>query len=329
MDFCLSLAFAFFSSVFCHMSIQPFSPRWVSISTSATNQMPFSRLMELCNFRALYDIAKSLEFKSICSIEMFVCICKRIADVSKWRTGGWKSLLSISYYIALHTCKYNNTELKKRNGKNRKMFGCAARTGCSVRVIAVVLFELGAFKQPTYHIHTYPLPCHAIACLANRFKLRFLELHVLKCAQTQNIRTRLCRRRFQTCVLFRFSFSLCVVIATARLPFFILCFFSASPVFRSNSRRKQKKCRHLQQTQAATNDGTAGKRNPCRWRSRIRRKKRDFFKTVNNLVYARGYIVYGICNERHSKKSYSPSKLQIHIFSLLQIVFGFIMPNTK
>lgn len=109
-----------FSSVFCHISIQPFSPRWVSISTSATNQMPFSRLMELCNFRALYDIAKSLEFKSICSIEMFVCICKRIADVSKWRTGGWKSLLSISYFIALHTCKYNNTELKKETVRTEK-----------------------------------------------------------------------------------------------------------------------------------------------------------------------------------------------------------------
>lgn len=136
----------------------------VSLNFDKRNQPNafFSRLMELCNFRALYDIAKSLEFKSICSIEMFVCICKRIADVSKWRTGGWKSLLSISYYIALHTCKYNNTELKKRNGKNRKMFGCAVRTGCSVRVIAVVLFELGAFKQPTYHIHTYPLPCHAM-----------------------------------------------------------------------------------------------------------------------------------------------------------------------
>lgn len=107
---------------------------------------------------------------------------------------------------------------------------------------------------------------------------------------------------------------------------FFFCFSSFSFEFEAKAK---KKCRHLQQTQAATNDGTAGKRNPCRWRSRIRRKKRDFFKTVNNLVYARGYIVYGICNERHSKKSYSPSKLQIHIFSLLQIVFGFIMPNTK
>lgn len=126
-----------------------------------------------------------------------------------------------------------------------------------MRVISIVFFSslFGRCLKAAYYIRiSITVLCFSHA-LQTDLNCDFLELHVLKCAQIQNIRTRLCRRRFSTRVyLFRFSFFVVVVVCcnrqrVCRFSFYFSVFLQFF-VQMSTERRGKKICRHLQQTQA-------------------------------------------------------------------------------